>query len=91
MTDDELQRLVRRPHRHIVAWNALMLCMVVALVYGLVVIRKPMAQLEQLDSFNRDFVTITCDTSLYSKDELARRTPEARRRLQLICVRRQLP
>ena len=88
MTNGELERLVRQLRRLVVYGLFFAITICLSLLGSLVLLRRPFKQLDSLASFNRDFVAITCDTTLYSQEELARRTPEARRRLTRVCEHR---
>ena len=60
----------------------------VALYFVWVTFSGPFRQLDELAHMNQAIITATCDSTFYSPDEMARRTPMQARRLQLVCASR---
>jgi hypothetical protein len=50
-----------------------------------VAFRGPIRQLDELTRMNQAIITATCDSTLFTPDELLRRTPMQKRRLALVC------
>lgn len=50
--------------------------------------RGPFKQIDELTQLNRAIISATCDSTLYTPEELRQRTPMQSRRLQIVCTHR---
>lgn len=83
MTDDIIREL-----RSLRRWVCVQTLLIVGATLGFLwLLRVPAEQVNLMASFNHDLIMVTCDSSLYSKDEWAQRlkTPEQRVRLARVC------
>lgn len=84
-TLQEISGEVRQAIRTINVGVGFAFLMVVGLMLGALAAQGPLQQLEALTEWRTALTSTTCDSTLYTADELARRTPAAQRRLDRVC------